>query len=377
MQFGDTIMVLYTSSPIAEIIRASQQDLYYKDFNINWWGKKVFFRHNGLLLNFFHQGKMNFRESLRVPDDVIVIGDSGGYEILSNRAKGREIRIDPLQCLRWQEKNCQIGLTLDLSPVNLQTTGEQGKSVAANPLPISHTEFEKRLNKTCDHNEIFEAKRENKDLKIYNVIHSGMGKIDSMGIWFDRVKDFKFEGWSIAPKPPSDTMKIALDGMFLYDRGVKENLHVLGISGIKTLPILVYLEKFIKNVSTDSFSYGVNAIVRKHMRMMSHDLYFKPSERKHTKVPCICPVCREIEIDDMYRTDKVGYGLLSLHNKWTYLNYLKYLEALVEDEETFERFINRYPKLKKAIDFMRISADRGWDEAITRFGLKQSNLEKW
>jgi len=264
-----------------------------------------------------------------------------------------------------------------MSPVNLQPTGEDGKSVAANTNAISDKEFESRLSQTCRHNDIFADNRESRDLKIYNVVHSGMGKIESIEIWFDRVKDYKFEGWSIAPKPPSDCLKIALDGMFLYDRGVRENLHVLGISGLKTLPVLVYLEKYIKNVSTDSFSYGVNAIVRKHMRIMSQDLFFKPGEKMHTKIPCICPVCREMDIEDFYRTDKAGYALLALHNKWTYLNYLAYIEALVEDEETFKRFISRYAKLDKAIKFIESSADLGWDEAIKRMGLKQSNMGVW
>jgi len=371
-------MVLYTSSPIAEIIRASQQDLKYKDYNINWWGEKVFFRHKALLLNFFHQGKMDFRESLKVPDDCTIIGDFGGYEILSNRAKGRDITIDPLECLRWQEKNCNIGLTLDLSPVNLQTTGEGGKSVATAPNPISHEIFEERLNQTCEHNRIFEKNRKSTDLKIYNVIHSGMGKIESIDIWYQAVKDFKFEGWSIAPKPPSDPLKIALDGMFLYDRGVRENLHVLGISGISTLPVLVYMEKHIKNVSTDSFSYGVNAIVRKHMNLLGQDLYFKPKERVHERIPCLCPVCCQLEsVDDMYRTDKVGYGLLSLHNKWVYLNYLTYLEAMVEEDDTFKRYIKRYRKLEIAIKFIDTVVDHGWEEAITRLGLKQGSLDRW
>ncbi len=205
-----------------------------------------------------------------------------------------------------------------------------------------------------------------------------MGKIESINEWYDRVKDFKFEGWSIAPKPPSDPFKVALDGMFLWDRGVRENLHVLGISGIKVLPVLVYMEKFIKNISTDSFSYGINAIVRKHMNMHGPDFFYKPSERAYAKIPCMCPVCSNLKsVDELYRTDVPGYAVIALHNLWIYLNYLKYLEAMVDNKEHFMDFCKKHPTLERAIFFIDYTIEHGWEEAILKAGLKQSSLEMW
>jgi hypothetical protein len=314
-----------------------------------------------------------------IPREVKIICDSGGYELLSRRAKGLPCKIEALDVLRWQEEVGDVGLTLDLSPVNLQATGEGGKSVATNPNPISHELFLERLEETCQNNDIFADNRDrSKPLKIYNVIHSGMGNIGSIETWYDRVKDYKFEGWSIAPKPPSDSFKVAVDGMFLWDRGVRENLHVLGISGIKVLPVLVYMEKFIKNISTDSFSFGVNAIVRKHMNLHGPDFFYKPAEHKYSKIPCICPVCSNLEsVEDLYRTDVPGYAVIALHNLWTYLNYLKYLEAIADDKEHFMDFCKKHPALEKAINMIDYTIDFGWDEAICKAGLKQSSLEAW
>jgi hypothetical protein len=378
-------MVYYSSSPLAEITEGTLKKVTYASgentFNLNWWEKnenKNFYRHDALLFNFFHHKKLN-RESMKVPSDVNLIFDSGGFEVLSRRAKGLPCNINPLEVLRWEEESANIGLTLDLSPVNLQPTGEGGKSVATNPKPITHEEFTKRLEETCKNNDVFQDNRGQSkyNLKIYNVVHSGMGKIDSIDEWYERVKDFKFEGWALAPKPSFDVVKIAVDTMFLYDRGVRENLHVLGISGFKVFPILAYIEKYIKNISTDSFSYGVNTVVRKMMSPYM-DIFYKPSEHSYNKVPCLCPVCSNLNsVEDLYRTDVVGYSLIGLHNHWTYINYVKYIEALVDNKEEYARFSRKYPNLEKALNFIDYSIEHGWEEAISNSGLNQNNLEQW
>ena len=370
-------MVIYAPSPHNEIIRASQQELKYFDHDLNWWGQNPFFRHSSLLINFFHQGQMDFRQSMKVGPEVTVIGDSGGFEILSRRARGKPVTINALDCLKWQEANCDIGMTLDLSPVNLQPV-EGGKSVASSPEPISHEEFEKRLEETCNNNQIFQDNRQNPKMKIYNIVHSGMGKVESIDIWYNRVKDFKFEGWSVAPKPPGDPMKVAMDCMFMYSRGIRTNLHVLGISGIKVLPVLVRLEQLIKPISTDSFSFAVNAIVRKFMIPYGPELYFRPAEKKYKKLPCGCPVCINVrDVEDYYRTDVVGYGIIGLHNLWCYLNYLQYLETLIDDKELWDKFVNQHNNLVLAMRFIDEAVDKGWEEAVSRLGYMQKSLGEW
>ncbi len=378
-------MVYYSSSPLAEITSGTLSgETYFNGtdkYNLNWWERnenKNFYRHDALLFNYFHHKKLN-RENMKVPSDVNLIYDSGGFEVLSRRAKGLPCNIDPLEVLRSSEASANIGLTLDLSPVNLQPTGEGGKSVATNPKPISHEEFLKRLEETCKNNDVFQDNRGQSKygLKIYNVVHSGMGKIDSIDEWYERVKLYKFEGWALAPKPSFDTLKVAIDVMFLYSRGIRENLHILGISGFKVLPVLMYLEKFIKNISTDSFSYGVNTIVRKMMSPYM-DTFYKPGEHSYSKIPCLCPICSNItSVEDLYRTDVVGYSLIGLHNHWTYINYVKYLEALVDNKPEFLAFCKRHDYLSKALNFIDYSIEHGWEEAINKSGLNQSNLEKW
>jgi len=94
--------VLYAPSPIAEIIKASESDITYNGYNLNWWGPKTFFKGKAVLIPY---GKKVSRKSMKIPDEVTVIGDSGGYEILTKRAKGQKVDINPLAVLRWEEEN--------------------------------------------------------------------------------------------------------------------------------------------------------------------------------------------------------------------------------------------------------------------------------
>jgi len=335
------------------------------------------FKHNALLLNYYHHGKIDMRQKMKIPDEITVIGDSGGFEILSQRAKEVKLNISPLEVLRWEEANCNIGIILDLSPTNLDIV-ERGKSRASAISYVSQDVFVQRLEETCKNNQIFQDYRQNKNLKICNIVHSGAeSRPNWINIWYERVKDFKFEWWGIAPKPPNDPIKVAVDGMFLYSRGIRENLHVLGISGFHTLPVIVYMEQFIKPISTDSFSCGVSAIIRKYMSFWN-DLFFRPAEKKYTKVPCLCPVCSKIvSVEDLYRADIVGYGLITLHNLWSYLSYLQYLETLIKDPELFEKHYEKNIRLKTAIDFIDNTLTYGWEEAISKLGFVNKTLESW
>ena len=70
---------------------------------------KAFFKHDSLLINFFYAKKhSDYRGMMGIPEDVVIVGDSGGFEILSQRSKGKEITIDPLEVLRWEEANCSL-----------------------------------------------------------------------------------------------------------------------------------------------------------------------------------------------------------------------------------------------------------------------------
>ena len=377
-------MVIYAPSPIAEVMSAVSKDEKYEGYDVSWWSKNPIFRHNALLISYGSNPEMDVREKLKISDDTILIGDSGGFKILSMRAKGKPIDINPLDVLRWQEKNCQIGLTLDISPTSLRAPGSsKEKSTAATyGDTITYEEYQNRLDETCKNNEVFQSNRSpSSPLKILNVVHGApYDKLERMDEWYQRVKDFKFDGWAIAPKPAGNPLKIAVELGYLYSRGIHDNTHVFAVFGKTALPILAYIEKKMNytNISTDSFANALLAIYRQHNTYYGPSLNYSEKNRFHTKISCACPVCSKIKtVEDLYRTDNIGYSLLCLHNTWTTVTYLKYLEALVENEKLFNIFANKISTLRTAIKFVNTTVEKGWEEAIYEAGLKQNNLEKW
>jgi len=377
-------MVIYAPSPIAECLDAVTKRQNYKDLSMSWWENNSMFKHNSLLLSYGSTPDMDIREKLKIPESTILIGDSGGFKILNMRAKNKKCNINALDVLKWQEKNCDIGLTLDISPTSLRApkSSSEKSTAATYGESISDKEYYKRLEETCKNNEIFKNNRDlNSKLKIYNVVHgASYENLDKMETWYEKVKDYKFDGWAIAPKPAGNPLKIAVELGFMYDRGIKSNTHVFAVFGRTALPILAYVEKKMNytNISTDSFAQSLLTIYRQHNIYYGPSLTYSNKDIVHTKVPCLCPVCCNIDnVKDMFRTDNIGYGLLYLHNTWVTLTYLKYLEALVEDEKLFKTFANKISILKRAVDFIDDTIDYGWEEAVFKSGLKQKSIMNW
>jgi hypothetical protein len=67
--------------------------------------------------------KDNFRQYYNMPDDFIIIGDSGGFQNMTMNAN-----LDPIEVLRWQEKHCQIGLSFDYRYLAMIHSRKKGKT---------------------------------------------------------------------------------------------------------------------------------------------------------------------------------------------------------------------------------------------------------
>ncbi|GAH52550.1 unnamed protein product, partial [marine sediment metagenome] len=199
-----------------------------EEHSIAWWEKECFFYYPYLLVSaFYGMSVPNFREKYHVSDEVTLIADSGGYQIghsveqnrlysESNGKIGKRTQvpeINPLKVLRWQEENADIALTLDVPSTRIKDDN-------------AFIEFAKE---TKGYTKIYFDKRENYKMKIYKIIH---GENDRRReIWWNELKEYEFEGYATGVKPASDPLAQAKAIMFLYNKGIKENLHILGVSG--------------------------------------------------------------------------------------------------------------------------------------------------
>ena len=349
-----------------------KRGLSYNGKDMKYWNDTSHFKHNILLQSCFYgiegvtKGE-NFREILKIPKDVTVIGDSGGFQIASFKKRGDVCNLTPIKSLRWQEANCDIGMNLDIPP-NLDGTP-------------NYKDFLKALDESVKNFTLFEKERKNYDMQLLNVLHGET--IPLQDIWYNKVKDFKFDGWAIGMKPPFDPMIQAMGFMYLYEKGEFnkpscKHIHFFGTSGKHVCPTLVYAASKVKQrVTYDSSSYNIGSIYRTYYLpfdlgpSLSFGDKFKTENGELKRLPCSCPVCKSIgDIKELNTKDIYAGTLISLHNMYQYIQYNEVLNSLVDEKSIYLDYlktINISKKTFRSIEFIDFAIEHGLKNAVRKF----------
>jgi len=347
-----------------------------KEYDMKFYTSNSHFNHKYALQTCYYGingvGKTSskrFRDMIGYPKDAILIGDSGGFQIASFKKKGEVCNLTPIDSLRWQEENCDVMMNLDV-PSTLDKVPSYG-------------DFMEALNQSVENFKLFEKERKNYDIPLLNVLHGETLKL--MEIWYDKVKDFKFDGFAIGMKPAWNPMIQAMGFMFLWEKGEFDKdsfkwLHFFGTSGKHVVPTMVYaaskLSRDIK-VTYDSSSYNIGSIYRTYY--MPFDLgphlsfgeKYKKANPQIKELPCECPVCSTIgDIEELNKPDIFGGTLISLHNMYQYIYYNNILNKLVHNKELFIDYLNKIninEKTLKSIEFIDFAIEHGLTNAIEKY----------
>jgi len=378
--------------------------LYRGKYDMKYWTDKSHFKHNILLQSAYYgingvAKGTNFREFLGISKDVTLISDSAGFQLATFKKDNKVCNITPIDSLRWQEANANIGMNLDVPP-NL--TGD-----------VNFNDFDIALKQSVKNFELFEKERKNYTMKLYNVLHGE--SLPFLNHWYDKVKHFNFDGWAIGIKPPFDPAWQALGFMFLFDKGEIDKaqttgIHFFGTSGKHIVPTLAYIAHKIKRkmrITYDSSSYNIGSIYRTYyspfdvgpclsfgnkfakkgeeLEAKQNPEYYKDIDNNKvqkplsnfgenpniTSLPCMCPVCESVEdINDLNKGDIFAGTLISLHNLYQYIHFNKVVNSLVKDREKFLEYlkaINISDKTLKSFDFIDCAIDHGVELAEKRF----------
>jgi len=349
-----------------------KRKLEYNGFDLKYWTDKSHFKYSLMLQSVYYAKNgvfknENFREAIDYPKDNLLVFDSGGFQIASFKKKGEVCNLDPLDSLRWQEKNCDVAMNLDIPP-NLD-----GKP--------SYKDFVDALDESVKNFQLFQDKRKNYNMRLLNVLHGE--NLELMNLWYDKVKHFKFDGWAIGMKPPFDPMIQALGFMFLYEKGefkkdTCKHIHFFGTSGKHVCPTLVYCAKQINQRCTyDSSSYNIGSIYRTYYLpfeigpSLSFGEKYKEINPNIKQLPCMCPVCRSVKnINDLNTVDIYAGTLISLHNMYQYIYYNNMLNTLVDDKEKYLDYIktiNISEKTLKSIEFIDDAMKMGVNLAVCKY----------
>lgn len=374
-------------NPIKQIRRNPYNNTfgYYKDFHDpSWFSDRAIFIHPEVLVSFYYSGKIpNYRKTLGIRDDITLWADSGGYSIATQGGS-----INPVDVLKWQEKNSNKAFSLDIPPsASINTTRISPGKIVYHGLE----QFEKNAIISRENNIIFRDHRTTDKLKIYNVIH-GYNK-ETFELWWDyATRDIQFEGYATGLKPTNDPLLQAMCLMFLYSKGVRERVHLLGVSGIIVIPLIVWMSKYIDGISFDSTSYGYGSRTRAYMyperiRYYTHfGEKFKVKDNPMNKIYCKCPICKDFETPEYFCKSGITWPgmLLSLHNLWVTKEYVAELEKALhidKDEKKFRKLVvqhtgNWSDKTFHAINFIEHAMKFGFDKAYDLYLSEHDTTKK-
>lgn len=354
-------------TPAASVIENRAKDKY-KEYSLNWWSPNSLFKYDAMLCSAFYgmEDKVaslrgGYREHYQIPEDFLLIADSGGFEQCT-----QNIRIDPIEVLKWQEENANVAFTLDIPPVN--------------PTSLALTEDLEYFKKCA------EASQRNADkalsnrqkIELYYVLQGH--KKEELDIWMGDINPDEYDGLALSFKSVNEPVWLAVQACYAKEMGI-EKVHVLTGTGWNVVPIIHLLKRYFKQVTFDSSSYGVGARLMKYnLPYRYHILFGRSYNEKIVELPCDCPVCEKITVDDFQTGDSTAGALISLHNLCVYFRHLKFLNGIVQDDDLFFGYISKHctDETVRAWRFFKDFDDMGFDKAYNfNFKKQKSNFGDW
>jgi tRNA-guanine family transglycosylase len=328
-----------------------------------WFLDNSIEKYNYLLISTYYGLQFeDFRKRLNIADDVIVYGDSGGFQNFSLNAC-----MDPMQVLRWQEKNCDIGFTFDY-PLAITDTKEQIKTKQKGTVDNAYIALNNRINP---------------NLKLYAAIQGHT--VDELNFIFDlyeQNKDFdKFDGFGFggfgSVNKNFDTLFLAIVNMFERTKKYNKPMHFFGISSFKTVSLINYLSKYYKKIITfDSSTFSIGA--RNRIYYLEGKVPFSGitlnEKTSFKEFPCNCNVCRSFKLSEVVNEKFIGV-ILSYHNFNLMKNKFIMMNELINKKEEYKiwSYRNISKDLEKYYKFIDNVQEKGYENAVKNF---QISFEK-
>lgn len=304
-------------------------------YKIAWYTKDSIIHHRRVLISYAHRPDKPLREIFN-DEGVKILGDSGGFQAVQLK-----MDINANDVIKWQNENCDIGITLDRPPLSDLVNISKEAWHKGN-------EFDKYMRISNDNANLMMNKRR-QDLKLYLALH-GYDEATRTRWLEDGLKEYQdWDGYAIACKPNSD-IELLADWLLFAKRHRLRNLHFLAISGANTLPIMVYMSKYFDNIYFDSSSYSMGSRQRQYFLPFSVKGKLTFSTQKDNKgipetLPCDCGVCSKIRDTSIFSNPDTGTGLAgwlcNMHNIIQTQRYISLLSGIVHDREIFAKIVGK------------------------------------
>ena len=194
-----------------------------------------------MLISVYHamEKTNNFRQEYNISDNVFIFGDSGGFQNMTLGAK-----LEPLDVLRWQEKNCNAGFIFD-NPI---FQNDDKNIIETKQVATVNNAFIALNNRTTNMELIAVIQGHSPNfidscIDLYEQ-HGGLSKFDRISIG------------GLVPIAGNIDLLCKIVIYFIYKvKNYNKPIHFLGISNEKIIYILTYLSKLLDiNITFDSSS---------------------------------------------------------------------------------------------------------------------------
>jgi len=269
----------------------SQSDLDFLNPNTNLWYLPCSLYSAGQAAKSAGAAKRKDMITGRTNKNTTILGDSGGFQIQqgSIKFKGDETRE---RMMRWLEENCDWSMILDFPTggINMGTIEPHMNRLLADgdtyefKFPDGKTEvmdlkrfaevmefdlndqqsggFATCMFQTLVNNVYFQQHRKPEATKFLNVVQ-GRNAEESKS-WYEQVKDFKFDGWSLAG-PHKEKFDMTLARLLDMRRdGLLEGkdwMHILGVGKLANGCAYTTMQRMIRKHDNPNFtiSYDVSS----------------------------------------------------------------------------------------------------------------------
>jgi queuine/archaeosine tRNA-ribosyltransferase len=305
---------------------------------------------------------------MQLPPETILIADSGGFQSPIHGTP-----FTPQEVLSWYESNnITRALILDCPTEALMTNTR------------NQTDFDDSKRRTIENTRYMKDHKTKSNLKLYSVLQ-GYRDQDLVG-WYESLQkeDLLLDGISL-PARPANMYGIMLRLGFLINHGHKR-IHLLALSGIRTLPILIYANKLIDDLSCDSSTSLVQGSqYRQYYVQETGDTLALTTLKDSVKGKssfvkffrerlCDCPVCRVVEGQDWINatSEQNGFSggtVIGMHDLYFFLKLIKLFETLLESEKYYMNNIRRFcgKKGMECIEAFNYCLNHGFDKAFQKY----------
>lgn len=297
--------------------------------------------------------------------DIKLLGDSGGYQL-----KVRQVDyIDPLEVINWYNGSCDAGMALDAAP---DPDNDHSDIIISK---LAHIQ--------ANNNQIF-AENAREDLKLLNVVQGFTPS--QTRYWIKTVKNDRFNaGWAVPSNARRNIIKsCTLINALIVLLELKEKnwIHIFGMSNQSLTPVIAWLGRYVKLITSDSSSWQTGSQYRNYSRFNEDGklnmAQFKTKGLKNniTWIPlqCSCPICSALGYKDILMNSdnkKIG-SIIKFHNLIQLIKYSNIWssKALSMTFEEYSKLVNKCfgEKIVLALDCIEHAIAYGVDSAAKEYG---------